>query len=176
MKILKWLLGIIVALVVILLLGGMALPSSFTVQRSAIVNAPPDQVYELVADPKRWKDWGAWNRRDPAMQITYSGPPSGVGAAWEWKSKSEGDGKMTFTVAEPGKRVGFDLFFPDFGTTSHGELTFAPEGSATKVVWTMNGDMGGNPMYRWMGLMMDGMVGKDFDAGLANLGQLAAAK
>ena len=175
MKVLKWLLGVVVVLAAVVLVGGMLLPSAFTVERSATVNASPDKVYALVADPKRCKDWGAWNQRDPAMQITYSGPPSGVGAVWEWKSKSEGDGRMTFTVAEPGKRVGFDLFFPDFGTTSHGELSFSPEGSGTKVVWTMKGEMGSNPMWRWMGLLMDRMVGKDFDTGLANLGKLAAS-
>mgnify|MGYP006915320635 CR=1 FL=1 len=41
-----------------------------------------------------------WNQRDPAMKMDYSGPPTGVGAAWAWTSKSEGDGKMTFTAAE----------------------------------------------------------------------------
>ncbi len=173
MKILKWLLGIVVVLAAVLLLGGFMLPSGFTVQRSANIAAPPDKVYELVADPKRWKDWGEWNRRDPGMTITYSGPASGPGAVWEWKSKSEGDGRMTFTAAEPVTRVAFDLFFPDFGTTSHGELKFPPEGAGTKVVWTMNGDMGGNPLYHWFALFADRMVGKDFEGGLANLKRVA---
>ena len=34
-------------------------------------------------------------------------------------------------------------------------------------------DMGMNPIGRWMGLTMDGMVGKDFDTGLASLKALA---
>ena len=176
MTILKWVLGIVIGLVAVLLAGGLLLPSTFTVQRSATINAAPDKVYELVADPKRWNDWGEWSRRDRAMTITYSGPASGPGAVWEWKSKSQGDGRMTFTAAEPGKRVAFDLFFPDFGTTSRGELNFAAEGTGTRVTWTMNGDMGKNPIFHWMALMMDGMVGKDFDAGLANLGKLAEGK
>jgi hypothetical protein len=33
-----------------------------------------------------------------------------------------------------------------------------------------------NPMYRWLALFMNGMVGKDFEAGLANLKALAQAK
>lgn len=77
------------------------------------------------------------------------------------------------TAAEPDKRVAFELYFPDFDSTSAGELTFAPEGSATRVAWTMHGDMGGNPIARWFSLFMDGMVGKDFEAGLANLKALA---
>jgi hypothetical protein len=80
---------------------------------------------------------------------------------------------MTFTAAEPERRLAYDLFFPDYGTTSQGDLRFAPEGGATRVSWTMNGDMGRNPLFRWFALFADRMVGKDFDTGLANLKTLA---
>jgi uncharacterized protein YndB with AHSA1/START domain len=170
---LKWLLIIVIALAALLFAGGYALSPEFKAVRSTSINAPADKVYPLIADPREWKRWSVWNRRDPAMAITYSGPPSGAGAAWEWKSKSEGDGKMTFTAAEPGKRVAYDLYFPDFGTTSGGDLLLTPEGSATKVTWTMNGNMGKNPLFHWFALFGDKMVGKDFEAGLANLKALA---
>jgi len=173
MKFFKWAVGGVLGLVALLALGGLFLSGSFQVSRSTLVAAPAERIYPLVAEPRRWKDWSVWNQRDPAMAISYSGPPSGVGAVWEWKSKSEGDGRMTFTAAEPGRRAAFELFFPDFGTTSRGELLLTPEGSGTRVTWNMNGDMGRNPLMRWMGLMMDGMVGKDFEAGLANLKKLA---
>jgi uncharacterized protein YndB with AHSA1/START domain len=172
-KLLKWLLIVIAVLLAVLFLGGYALSSKFTVARSTVVNAPAAKVYGLVASPREWKSWSVWNQRDPAMQITYGGPQTGAGSSWEWKSKTEGDGKMTFTAAEPDKRVDYDLYFPDFGTTSAGTLAFAPEGSGTKVTWTMNGDMGSNPLFRWMALFADKMVGADFEAGLANLKALA---
>lgn len=173
LKVLKWVLVAIVVLVVGLYLGGFALSSEFRAVRSATIQAPADKVYALVADPREWKRWSVWNQRDPAMAITYSGPPSGAGTAWEWKSQSEGDGKMTFTAAEPGRRVAYDLYFPDFGTTSSGSLEFAHEGGGTKVTWIMNGNMGRNPLLRWMALFGDRMVGPDFEAGLANLKALA---
>jgi uncharacterized protein YndB with AHSA1/START domain len=173
MKILKWLLGLIVLLAAVLLIGGMLLSPKFSVVRSATIAAPPDKVYGLIADPRRWKAWAPWNQRDPVMQITYSGPESGTGAAWEWKSKSQGDGKMTFTTAEPGKRLGYDLYFPDFGTTSQGDFTLVADGAGTRVTWTMNGDMGKNPLFHWMALGADGMVGKDFEAGLSGLKAVA---
>jgi hypothetical protein len=176
MRIVKWLLGIVVGLAALLWVGGILLPSTFHVTRSALVGAPPAAVYPLVAEPRRWKDWGVWSRRDPAMQITYSGPASGAGAAWAWKSASEGDGKMTFTAATPDQGVDFDLYFPDFGTTSKGEIRLAPEAGGTRVTWAMKGDMGSNPLLRWMTLFADGMVGADFEAGLANLKQIAEAR
>lgn len=173
MKALKWLLIGVVAVVAVLLGGGLLLDPTFTVSRSVSISAPADKVYALIDDPRRWKEWTVWNRRDPEMEITYSGPPSGAGAGWAWKSRSEGDGRMTFTAAEPGRRVAYELFFPDFGTTSRGELRLDPDAGGTRVTWVMNGDMGRNPLFRWMALMMDGMLGKDFDAGLANLEALA---
>ena len=173
MKLIKWTLGLVLLLAAVLVLGGMLLSPKFTVVRSVSINAPPDKVYALVADPRGWKAWSVWNQRDPAMQITYSGPPSGAGAAWAWTSKTEGDGKMSFTAADPGKRVAYDLYFPDLGTTSQGDLSFTPEGNGTQVRWTMNGDMGGNPLFRWIALFADKMVGKDFEGGLAGLKAVA---
>jgi uncharacterized protein YndB with AHSA1/START domain len=173
MKIVKWLLGVIVALAAVLAVGGMLLSPTFKVTRSVSVSAPPEKVYALVADPRLWKKWSVWNQRDPAMAITYTGPESGVGAAWAWQSKSQGDGKMTFTAAEPGTRVAYDLYFPDFGTTPQGDLRFVAEGQGTRVTWTMDGNMGSNILFRWMTLFVDGMVGKDFEGGLANLKALA---
>jgi uncharacterized protein YndB with AHSA1/START domain len=175
-KTIKWIKRILLTLLVLigaLYGGGLLLSPKFVVTRSVVVAAPADKVYGLVADPKQWKQWSVWNQRDPAMAIEYSGPATGVGAAWSWKSQSQGDGKMTFTRAEPGRLVGFDLYFPDFGTTSAGELRMEPDGAGTKVTWVMNGDMGGNPLFRWFALNADSMVGKDFEAGLANLKALA---
>jgi uncharacterized protein YndB with AHSA1/START domain len=174
MKVLKTLLFALVLLLAGLFLGGMLISSKFSVQRSTEIKATPDKLYSLIADPRAWKGWSVWNQRDPAMSITYSGPASGVGAVWEWKSKSQGDGKMTFTKAEPGKQLNFDLYFPDFGTTSQGELKLeALPAGGTRVVWTMNGDMGSNPLFHWLAMFGDKMVGPDFEAGLANLKALA---
>ncbi|MBK6862059.1 MAG: SRPBCC family protein [Ideonella sp.] len=169
----KWLAIVVLALAAVLVVGGWFISPRFSVTRSTVIAAAPDKVYALVADPRRWTEWTVWNQRDPAMQVEYSGPTSGVGAAWAWQSKTEGDGKMTFTAAEPGRRVAFDLYFPDFGTTSQGELRFAPESAGTKVSWTMNGDFGSNPLFHWFALMADSMTGPDFEAGLANLKTLA---
>ena len=173
MKVLKWILWAVLALIVVLVAGGYLLSPRFVVSRSVVVQAPPEKVYPLVASPREWAKWSVWMRRDPAMRIAYDGPDSGSGAKWSWQSRSEGNGSMTFTAAEPPRRVAYALFFSDFGTTSTGDLLLAPEGTgATRVTWTLNGDMGANPVFHWMALFADGMVGKDFEGGLANLKQV----
>src|SRR5262249_59033946 len=49
------------------------------------------------------------------------------------------------------------------------------EAGGTQVVWGLDCDMGAGPVGRWFGLMMDKMVGKDFEEGLTNLKSVAEA-
>lgn len=169
MAALKWLLGLLLALAAFVFGGAAMMPKTFTVTRSVDVAAPASAVYALVEDPRQWKRWSAWNRRDPNMQITYSGPNTGVGAGWAWKSPSEGSGAMTFTAAEAPQRIAYELSFPEFDSKSTGEMKFEARPSGTRVTWTMNGNAGGKLLFRWMAPFADRLVGPDFEAGLANL-------
>lgn len=173
MKSLKWLLMLIVALALVVAVGGMLLSPKFQIARSELVQAAPDKVYALVAAPRSWQQWSAWNQRDPAMTITYSGPDSGPGAAWDWKSATQGNGGMRLTAAEPPQRIAYEIRFEGFDRPSTGELRFKPVGAGTEVTWTMDGDMGSNPLYRWFALFSDRMIGPDFSEGLANLKRVA---
>jgi hypothetical protein len=64
------------------------------VQRSIEIEAAPRKVYDLITSRSAGSDWSVWTRRDPGMQITYSGP---AWAKWSWVSKSEGSGMPEFT-------------------------------------------------------------------------------
>lgn len=173
MKIVQWTLAVIGAIALAAVIGGFFVPSSFLVTRSIVVNAPPKKIYDLVVEPKQWTRWSAWNRRDPDMKITYKGPPFGMGARWEWVSKTEGSGSMELTRVEPDRAVEYSLSLPDFNMKSNGALRLDPDGNGTRVTWTNGGDVGGNPLKHYLVLMMDRMVGPDFEAGLANLKAVA---
>ena len=176
MKILKFLVGLVLLPCLVVLGGGMFISSKYTMARSQQIAAAPDKLYALIAAPKAWKGWSAWNKRDPAMEITYSGPEIGPGAVWAWKSKTEGNGRMTFTASTPPGKVDYELFFPDFDSTSTGSFIIEAKDGGSLVTWTMNGDMGKNPINRWMGLFMDRLVGPDFESGLKGLKALAETK
>ncbi len=169
------LIAALVTTVLLLAAVGFALPSAFKVERAVQIEAPAAEVYALIASPREWKRWSAWNTRDPAMRIEYTGPDSGLGAGWSWQSATEGNGAMEFTAVVPGERVDYALRFPDFGMESKGVLRIDPAGSGVRLSWSNEGDMGANPINRWFGLFMDDLVGPDFEAGLANLKRIAEA-
>jgi uncharacterized protein YndB with AHSA1/START domain len=175
MKFLLWLLGALVGLVVLLLVVGFFLPSNFKVERSVVINAPAERVYGLIAAPREWKRWSVWCERDPNMIIDYTGSESGAGAAWSWKSETEGNGEMEFTQATPPERVVYELRFPEMGMQSTGVLTVAPADGGVRVNWTNEGDVGGNPLNRWFAMFMDTLVGPDFEAGLNKMKRIAEA-
>ena len=173
MKYVQWTLAVIGAIALLAVGAGFFIPPTFLVQRSIDINAAPKKVYDLIVEPKRWKDWSVWTQRDPNMRIVYSGPPFGMGARWSWASKSEGTGSMEFTHVEPDRLVQYSLNFPDYGLRSNGVLRLDAAGKVTRVTWTNEGDVGSNPLKHYLPLLMDRLVGPDFEASLANLKALA---
>lgn len=173
MRIVQWTLAVVGAIVLAVVLGGFFIPSTFLVTRSATIKAPPRKIYDLVVEPRQWARWSEWNRRDPDMKITYKGPPFGMGARWEWVSRSEGTGSMEFTRVEPDRAVEYALTFADYNMKSSGALRMEPQGELTRVTWAASGDVGGNPLKHYLAMMMDRMVGPDFEAGLAHLKEVA---
>lgn len=160
-------------LVVIILAIALVLPNEYAVSRTVTINAPAEKIYALMADPKEWKNWSVWNQRDPAMQMTYSGPASGAGAGWDWQSKSQGNGGMKFITAIENQKIDYELHFEGMGKPSVGTMLFETQTVATKITWSMHGTSEGNLMMKLFAPFMDKMVGPDFQAGLDNLKKLA---
>lgn len=68
------------------------------------------------------------------------------------------------------------LLLKPFKAKNTAEFTLRPEGDATQVTWSMHGPA--NFMSKLMQVfsLMDRMVGKDFEDGLANLKAIAEAR
>jgi hypothetical protein len=153
-------------------------PDELRVRRSARINAPADRIFAHIIDFHKWDAWSPWEKLDPAMTKTHSGPPSGKGAVYEWIGNSKvGQGRMEITDATPPSRVAIALhFIKPFEARNTTEFTLAPAGDATDVTWSM---IGQSPFItKVMGVFMDmdKMVGKDFETGLSNLKGIAESR
>ncbi len=165
--------------VVALFLGYVAFqPAVGTISRSLTIPAPPEQVFPHVNELKKWEAWSPWAKLDPYAKATFEGPDTGVGSAMSWAGNSEvGEGKMTIVESDPAKRVKYRIdFIKPFTNTSDADFQFEPEGSGTKVTWTMTGE---RPFFaRAMCILFqaDKMVGETFEKGLASLSAVSSAK
>lgn len=86
---------------------GLAPPKNFRIERSVVIDAPFEKIYPLIAEPENRPKRGVWNQRDPNMQMEFSGAASAVGANGSWRSKTEGNGAIKFTAAEPNKQIAY---------------------------------------------------------------------
>jgi uncharacterized protein YndB with AHSA1/START domain len=162
---------VIVALVAIVLIYAATRPDSFSVQRTATIKAPPEKVFALINDFHNWSAWSPWEKLDPAMKRTHSGAKSGQGAVYAWLGNSDvGEGRMEITESVPSSKVGIQLdFITPFESKNTTLFTLQPQGDSTQVTWLMQGPAPYVTKLMTVFVSMDKMIGKDFEAGLANL-------
>ena len=146
-------------------------PDAFRIERTASIKAPPDRIFPLISDFRRWASWSPYEKLDPDMKRSLSGAPSGKGAVYAWEGDdSAGAGRMEIIEADPPAKIAIQLdFLRPLETRNTAEFTLRPDGDATTVTWAM---FGPSPyVSKVIGIFvdMDGMIGKDFEAGLANL-------
>ncbi len=144
--------------------------STYNVERTQHIEAPPATVRERLVDLRRWEAWSPWEDLDPDIHRTYGGAASGVGAWYEWDgNRKAGKGRMEIIDADE-STIRIDLqFLKPFKSHSNTVFELQPEGHGTLVTWSMVGPH--SAMSRIMGLFvpMDKMVGPDFEKGLARL-------
>lgn len=169
-----------ILIVLVLAIAGVLIyaatkPDTFQVQRKATIAAPPDKVFALIDDFHRWGEWSPWEKLDPAMTRTFDGPASGQGAVYAWKgNKDVGQGRMEITESTPPNRLAIKLdFITPFESNNVTEFVLTPKDGGTEVTWTMRGPSPYITKLMDTFMSMDTMIGRDFEAGLANMKTIA---
>ena len=169
----KKLLGALLVVVIVLIGVAYMLPRDIHVERSVVIARPTAAVFPYVNSLHRFNEWSPWRLLDPNVKMTFSGPETGVGSAMAWAGDSKvGKGTQIITESTPDKRVASDLEFGDMGVAK-AAWVLSGDAASTTVVWSLDMDLGTNPIYRYMGLFIDKGVGPDYERGLAQLKALA---
>ena len=167
---LKAAIGVLVFAVIAILIFAATRPATYHVERSTTIAAAPEKISPLVNDFHNWDQWSPWAKLDPNMRVSYSGPPAGQGAVYEWQGNSKvGKGRMEILTAQPTlTSIKLDFYSP-FASQNHTDFVLEPEGSSTRVTWKMDGPNSFASKLMSVFVSMDKMVGKDFDTGLNQL-------
>jgi uncharacterized protein YndB with AHSA1/START domain len=169
-------LAVLIAMVALLVLA-MRQPDTFRVSRSRVIKAPADRLYAEIVDFSRWAAWSPYERLDPAMHRSISGPSNGVGAAYEWSGNGKvGRGQMRITDAAASRSVSIALLMTKpMAADNRVTFTLLERSTGTEVTWTMEGKtpLVGKIMHVLFNF--DKMVGGQFDDGLSNLERVSAS-
>jgi len=149
----------------------LALPRHVSIERSAVIDAAPEVVIAMASSNSGYQTFNPYKDLDPNLQVKMFGPDSGVGSGFSFESK-DGAGQQTVASVRADQVV-FDLDLGPLGKPTQTISAVAVDGT-TEVTWTMDMDLGMNPIFRVMGLFMDDMIGPNFELGLANIADVAA--
>ena len=165
-----------ISIVIVVLAAGILVyaatkPDTFRIVRTATIKATPEKIFPLINDFHKWGSWSPWEKLDPAMKRTFTGPDSGKGSVYAWEGNSQvGKGSMEITETVPPSKVTLKLEFekPMEGHNMT-DFTLEDKGDSTLVTWDMHGPSPYLAKVLGIFFSMDKLIGRDFDAGLANL-------
>src|SRR6266850_2878739 len=111
-------------------------PDTFQVRRSATIKAKPEQIYPLINDLHRFNTWNPFDKKDPNIKGSYSGPESGKGAAYAFEgNKNVGKGTIEILDSAPASKVTMALrMLEPFRVDNRVVFTLAPDGAATAKI------------------------------------------
>lgn len=162
----------LLVLLVLLVVIGLLLPDAARVERATVINASPATVFPFINSMRRFHAWSPWTDLDPNTEYSFTGPDSGVGSRMAWASGTAevGQGSQEIVNSDPPNSV---LTRLDFGDAGEGSAMFelAPEGRGTRVTWRFETKFGWDLFGRYVGLMLDAMIGTAYERGLATLKQ-----
>ena len=177
-RVLEWLISLVIVAALFVAIG-VFLPSKRTVSHEVETNRPMSTVNDLLGGFTRFRDWNALINHDPKMQLSASGPMSGVGAKLSYQSNDRQVGSGTWEVVEvvPGERIVYALDTPGRGENKKMTFTFERTGQRNqnvKITQRYSVDYGWDLIGRYAGLYVTDNVGDDIKRGLTKFGNLLA--
>lgn len=163
--------GAIVAIIIAaVLLYAARKPDICRITRSIFIAAPPERIFPLVDDPRATNEWSPFVK-DPSVELSYSGPERGVGAACDFSGDAKiGAGRVEIVESVAPSKVVVTLRLDrPMKCRNRVEFTIAPQPGGSLVTWDMAGPQ---PFLgKLMTIVFDPekMVGGAFEKGLADL-------
>jgi len=167
----KVLYGVLGSLILLVLIG-FALPREHSVEVKTEIDAHPATVFALVNDFRRFTLWAPWADTDPNARFIYSGNTRGTDSTVTWDGAILGSGTQTIHESRPFEYVGIVM---NPGEAGEANSWFRLErGVGTTIVhWGFEADYGMNIVGRYFASMLGSVVARDYEAGLANLKEVA---
>lgn len=143
----------------------MSCKSDFAVERSIVIDAPNDIVWEQVKFFKNWESWSPWYADDSTMKMEYLGEDGNVESSYSWFGEESGSGSISNVGLTEGEELLYHTkFFEPWESESDGYVRLRQtEDGKTEVKW---GFTGVNKGIASLFLNMDDLVGPDFEKGL----------
>lgn len=158
--------------------GFFVLEDKIQVKRSIEINRPAKMVFKAVNSMHHFNQWSPWSELDPNATYQFTGPETGVGSKMAWQGNQEvGTGTQEIIESKPFEQIKTELYFDGQGDDpSWSSIVITEQGENVKVDWIFDADFKGNVLGRYFGMMMDDMLGPQYEKGLSKLKTLVESQ
>ncbi len=160
------------ALAVIWLLAAALISGDCKFEKSTIINAPADRVWQNTNSLRAMDSWSPWQEKDPNAKKEWTGTTGQPGEQQCWEG-NEAVGKgciKVLKVNHEAKRIDIQMkFLTPYESEAMEYVTVHPNGPGSKAVWGFTSEIPFpfSPMKLFMDL--EDQVGPDFSLGLQKL-------
>lgn len=151
-------------------------PNSYNTQRSRVIKAPPELLYNQVNDFKSWENWFPWVKKESDIQISYPVQINGIANSYAWVGKHS-NGNIKTLTENAFDSISQEVQFDDF-PMSKMYWKFKSVDEGTEVTWGLRADE--VPfILKFFALInggIDTMIGPDYEQGLKTLDSLVIEK
>lgn len=165
MNAMKAFISVLALVLVSFVVIGLALPGSWSAERTRLVAAPLGDVFPYLEDLTLWQEWSSMRQ----VEGTLSDPPRGTGATLAWDDPQWGAGEFRITDVTPGREVRYQVAVEDGSIRTEGRIRVSQRDGATEIEWREEGDLGWNPLLAWFALGMERMQGAELQKALDRL-------
>jgi hypothetical protein len=126
-------------------------PRQYKIERSIAINLPVQETFAYLNEVENWQDWSPWNQNlDSTMRFFYSQNKSGIGAAQYFRGNLIGIGRFRIIESLPNEKIQFNLSLDHGFMNINQTFLFSSVDGKTQLTWLDEGDVGFNPIFRFM--------------------------
>ena len=161
---------IVAALVFI---ASLFFPGTYRIERKVNIHKPVGEVYHFMNDFKNWEKWSLWNKTTDSTLVYFYGKRSdSTGGRQYFQGELLGIGRFRFDETTPDKYLVYNLYMHGGEVNARGTFLFSGNGTQTELTWLDSGDVGYNPIFRFMIPAKVSATEKTFDDGLNRIKQI----
>jgi hypothetical protein len=154
------------------LIAALFISKEVNYEKSIVINAPIEVVWEQVNSLEDLDKWSPWNDYDPNMKKEMTGTDGTIGAMESWESQVDqvGKGSQTITKIEAPNLFETNLkFYTPYESEAKAYIQLNEENSGTKVTWGFNSEMPYPMNMMKLFMNFEEAMDKDWNNGLAKL-------
>lgn len=162
---------IIFGVVFAFVMGSRFFPHTYHVNRSIVINKPVSQTFAYLSNYKNWEQWSLWNKSvDSTLYYFYNNIQDSIGARQYFYGALLGQGYFETIGYKKDSSLQFILSVNRAERTAAGTFTFkAIDANTTELHWIDSGDVGNNPIKRYMIPFVTKNTATTLDNGLASI-------